>query len=134
MNGFDEKFNAVVTFAPLLPRSLHSDAPTFRVLLEQQGPSLGLWRAAEVAVLREQTYQKRLANGLHCRSHTLAVQMHGSGVYSNPFTLMLGARTTAGFVREGDQQDTSTRSLCTFDTDGYRVRRNKSSCVGNARS
>lgn len=32
----------------------------------------------------------------------LAVQMHGSGVYSNPFTLMLGAQTTAGFVREGD--------------------------------
>lgn len=32
----------------------------------------------------------------------LAVQMQGSGVYSNPFTLMLGARLTAGFVREGD--------------------------------
>ncbi len=32
----------------------------------------------------------------------LAVQMHGSGVYSNPFTLMLGAQVTAGFVREGD--------------------------------
>src|SRR5205807_6939104 len=32
----------------------------------------------------------------------LAVQMQGSGIYSNPFTLMLGARMTAGFVRPGD--------------------------------
>ncbi len=32
----------------------------------------------------------------------LAVQMQGSGVYSNPFMLMLGARLTAGFVRGGD--------------------------------
>ena len=32
----------------------------------------------------------------------LAVQMHGSGVYSNTFTLMLGARSAGGFVREGD--------------------------------
>lgn len=29
----------------------------FRILLELQGPSLGLWRAAEVAALREQSYQ-----------------------------------------------------------------------------
>lgn len=32
----------------------------------------------------------------------LAVQMQGSGVYSNPFVLMLGARLAAGFVRPGD--------------------------------
>lgn len=32
----------------------------------------------------------------------LAIQMQWSGVYANPFTLMLGARRTAGFVREGD--------------------------------
>lgn len=32
----------------------------------------------------------------------LAVQVHGSGVYSNPFTLMLGARASAGFIRPGD--------------------------------
>jgi SAM-dependent methyltransferase len=37
-------------------RPLHLDAPTFRTLLELQGPSLGLWRAAEIAALREQTY------------------------------------------------------------------------------
>jgi ADP-heptose:LPS heptosyltransferase len=28
--------------------------------------------------------------------------MHGTGVYSNTFTLMLGARATGGFVRPGD--------------------------------
>src|SRR5256886_13359904 len=38
-------------------RPLHLDAPAFRVLLELQGPSLGLWRAAEVAALREQVYE-----------------------------------------------------------------------------
>lgn len=32
----------------------------------------------------------------------LAVQMHGSGVYANPLTLMLGATRTAGFMRPGD--------------------------------
>jgi ADP-heptose:LPS heptosyltransferase len=32
----------------------------------------------------------------------LAIQMHGSGVNANPFTLLLGARRTAGFVRPGD--------------------------------
>ncbi|TMC98689.1 MAG: glycosyltransferase family 9 protein [Chloroflexi bacterium] len=32
----------------------------------------------------------------------LALQMQGSGVYSNPFMLLLGAKVTVGFVREGD--------------------------------
>ncbi len=32
----------------------------------------------------------------------LAIQLQGSGVYTNPFILMLGARAAAGFVRPGD--------------------------------
>ncbi len=38
--------------------SLYLDARTFRILLELQGPSLGLWRAAEVAALREEQYER----------------------------------------------------------------------------
>jgi ADP-heptose:LPS heptosyltransferase len=33
----------------------------------------------------------------------LAIQMQGTGVYSNPFMLLLGAQATAGFVRPDDQ-------------------------------
>ncbi len=40
--------------------------------------------------------------GMQAGGFDLAVQMHESGTYSNPFTLMLGARWTAGFVRPGD--------------------------------
>ncbi len=32
----------------------------------------------------------------------LVIQMHGSGVYSNPIALMLGGRATAGFIRRND--------------------------------
>ena len=39
---------------------------------------------------------------MQAENFDLAIQMHGSGVYSNPFTLMLGAKTTAGFIRQGD--------------------------------
>lgn len=47
--------------APPYPRfvtdSLNLPCATFRYLLEMQGPSLALWRAAEVAALREQRYE-----------------------------------------------------------------------------
>jgi SAM-dependent methyltransferase len=44
----------------LRPRpALHLDAPTFRVLFEQLGPSLAVWRAAEIAALREASGQGR---------------------------------------------------------------------------
>lgn len=41
----------------------------------------------------------------------LAIQLHGSGVYANPFTLMLGAACTAGFVRPGDDASLLDASL-----------------------
>lgn len=37
---------------------LRLDAFTCRILLELQGPSLGLWRAAEIAALREQSFER----------------------------------------------------------------------------
>lgn len=39
-----------------MPRPLHLDASTGRLLLDRLGPSLALWRAAEVAILREQRF------------------------------------------------------------------------------
>jgi SAM-dependent methyltransferase len=43
---------------PHICSPLHLDAPTFTQLLSLQGPSLGLWRAAEVAALREQQFER----------------------------------------------------------------------------
>lgn len=50
----------IVTEVPHLAvasRSLALPFGDFQVLLERLGPSLGLWRAAEIAVLREQSYR-----------------------------------------------------------------------------
>src|ERR671926_604829 len=56
--------------------------------------------------IAEQFFDARRATAffraMQAEQFDLAVQMQGSGVYSNPFMLMLGARMTAGFVRPGD--------------------------------
>lgn len=39
---------------------------------------------------------------MQAENFDLAIQMHGSEVYANLFTLMLGAKTTAGFIQQGD--------------------------------
>jgi ADP-heptose:LPS heptosyltransferase len=52
----------------------------------------------------------------------LAIQMQGSGVYSNPFMLLLGARLTAGFVREGDPAGRLNAALPISER-GHEIRR-----------
>jgi SAM-dependent methyltransferase len=53
-NPQEGAMNCAPTF---ISHPLFLDAPTFRTLLELQGPSLALWRAAEIAVLREQFFE-----------------------------------------------------------------------------
>lgn len=56
--------------------------------------------------MAEQFFEPRVAveffTAMQGERFDLAVQMHGSGANSNPFALLCGARTTAGFVRSGD--------------------------------
>ena len=42
----------------------------------------------------------RFFKEMQAREFDVAVQMHGSGVYSNPFLLMMGAKKNAGFARD----------------------------------
>jgi ADP-heptose:LPS heptosyltransferase len=53
----------------------------------------------------------------------LAIQIQGTGVYSNPFTLMLGARWTAGFIRDNDPPGRLSAAL-PWPTQGHEIRRN----------
>ncbi len=52
----------------------------------------------------------------------LAIQMYGSGVYSNPVTLLLGARATAGFIRPDDGPGPLDAAL-RWPTDRHEVHR-----------
>jgi ADP-heptose:LPS heptosyltransferase len=56
--------------------------------------------------IAEQLFEPRDAleavRRLQAHRFDLAVQLYGSGVHANPFTLLLGARAAAGFVRPGD--------------------------------
>jgi len=56
--------------------------------------------------IAEQFFDARRCVGFLCEMQAerfdLAIQMQGSGVNSNPFTLLLGARATAGFIRPGE--------------------------------
>lgn len=56
--------------------------------------------------LAEQLFDPRAATrfftAMQAEEFDLAIQLQGSGVYANPFTLLLGARHTAGFIRPTD--------------------------------
>lgn len=70
-------------------RALRLDAATWRTLLERLGPSLGLWRAAEVAALREQMYARPLLD-LGCGDGlvtSLAIGHADLGLDPNPRAL-----------------------------------------------
>lgn len=56
--------------------------------------------------IAEQLFDARAATAflarMQARRFDLAVQLYGSGVNANPFTLLIGARRAAGFVRPGE--------------------------------
>jgi ADP-heptose:LPS heptosyltransferase len=59
---------------------------------------------------------------MQAEEYDLAIQMQGSGVYSNPFILMLGARFTAGFIRPEDGPGRLDAAIPLPDS-GYEIKR-----------
>lgn len=73
----------------------------------QRLPSLDkVWSFPGFPGIAEQLFDARAAVSLfeeiQRERFDLAIQMQGTGLYSNPFVLLLGACATAGFVRPGD--------------------------------
>lgn len=56
------------------------------------------------------------------RRFDLAIQLHGSGVFSNPFTVLLGARFTIGFTRP-DETDLGLDFSIPYPSQGREVQR-----------
>ena len=77
--------------------------------------------------IAEQFFDARRASAffaaMQAERFDLAIQMQGSGVYSNPFTLLLGARTTAGFIRPGDSSLGLLDAALPLPTGGSEVER-----------
>jgi ADP-heptose:LPS heptosyltransferase len=82
---------ALPAMAPLVARLPHLD----RILLFPGAPGIA-----------EQLFDQRRLAEFYRRGQAerfdLVIQMHGSGVFSNPVALQLRGKVTAGFVRLGD--------------------------------
>ncbi|NJN16989.1 MAG: glycosyltransferase family 9 protein [Oscillochloris sp.] len=76
--------------------------------------------------IAEQLFDPRTAHSFFCEMQAvyfdLALQIQGSGVHANPFTLMLGAQHSAGFIRPDDPPGLLAAALPLPDS-GHEVQR-----------
>lgn len=77
--------------------------------------------------LAEQLFSARPATHflaeMQAEQFDLALQMQGSGLYTNPFMLLLGARHTAGFVRPGRQGSPLLEAALPLPQTGHEIDR-----------
>ncbi|HZD11319.1 MAG TPA: glycosyltransferase family 9 protein [Candidatus Binatia bacterium] len=77
--------------------------------------------------LAEQLFDPRAATtffqAMQAEQFDLAIQLQGSGVHSNPFTLMLGAQHTAGFVRPGEEPSRLLAAALPLPQSGHEIDR-----------